>query len=252
MVHPPQETLQTVFGHTEFRGPQAAIVERILAGQHALVIMPTGMGKSLCYQVPAICWADEVRDPEKAGITLVISPLIALMKDQVDALSRRGVAAAFINSSLSRQERLQRYAEVEAGKYHLLYVTPERFRKPEFLDVMACRDVRLLAVDEAHCISEWGHDFRPDYTRIRQIRESLGNPVTVALTATATPEVQADIVAQLGLQPNDIELFHEGIDRPNLRLSVKSVWDDANKLDEIVLTLDSICSKPAMESSTSP
>jgi ATP-dependent DNA helicase RecQ len=162
-------------------------------------------------------------------LTLVISPLIALMKDQVDALNRTGVDAAFINSSLQRHEREQRYADVQAGKFDLLYVTPERFRKSEFVEVISSRQILLLAVDEAHCISEWGHDFRPDYTRVGEIRETLGNPTTIALTATATPSVQQDIVRQLGLAPHEIELFHEGIERPNLSLEVIQVWDDDAK-----------------------
>lgn len=138
----------------------------------------------------------------------------------------------------SREERERRYTDVAEGRYRLLYVTPERFRKPEFLEVIARRDVRLLAVDEAHCISEWGHDFRPDYSRLSEIRERLGNPTTIALTATATPDVQVDIVRQLGLRPGEIELFHEGIDRPNLRLNVQEVWGDEEKLEHIVAVHD--------------
>ena len=171
----PLEFLQNVFGHTAFRGPQQAIIEHVLAGRHALVIMPTGMGKSLCYQIPALCLADPA-DRAPRGLTLVISPLIALMKDQVDALRHRQVNATFINSSLDRAEREERYADLAAGQYDLLYVTPERFRKPDFLDVLHNRRVPLLAVDEAHCISEWGHDFRPDYTRLTEIRQRLGQP----------------------------------------------------------------------------
>jgi ATP-dependent DNA helicase RecQ len=233
------KVLQETFGHSDFRGPQLDIIERVLAGQHALVIMPTGMGKSLCYQIPALVQAADAATDEPKRLTLVISPLIALMKDQVDSLCRRGVEATFINSSLGKQDREQRYAAVAAGKYDLLYVTPERFRKPEFLAAMHQRTIGLLAVDEAHCISEWGHDFRPDYTRLTQIRQQLGNPTTIALTATATPDVQTDIVKQLGLKPDDIRMFHEGIDRPNLELSVDSVWDDKEKLAAILATLKS-------------
>lgn len=207
------------------------------------MIMPTGMGKSICYQLPAISMARpnhlETGGERRSGrsrLTLVISPLIALMKDQVDSLAAKGINATFVNSSLKRAERLQRYRQIGNGEFDLVYVTPERFRKHDFLDVIGRRNIVLLAVDEAHCISEWGHDFRPDYTRVGEIRKSLGNPTTIALTATATPEVQADIVRQLNLEPKEIELFHEGIDRPNLALEVIQVWDDAAKFDLIAQT----------------
>ena len=196
--------------------------------------MPTGMGKSVCYQIPAIQWAQEGK--EQGGLTMVISPLIALMKDQVDALVRKGVSATFINSSLTKQERESRYQQISDGKFDLLYVTPERFRKQEFLDCLSHRKIVLLAVDEAHCISEWGHDFRPDYTRVGEIRESIGSPTTIALTATATPDVQADIVRQLKLEPNEMQIFHAGIERPNLALTVENVWDDDEKLQWILET----------------
>lgn len=229
----PLAALQSFFGHTSFRGCQAAVIERTLAGGHSLVIMPTGSGKSVCYQIPAIVLSESAA-PDSNSLTLVISPLIALMKDQVDALRAKGISATFINSSLTRTEREKRYREVAAGKYDLLYVVPERFRKPEFLEVLAQRTVSLLAVDEAHCISEWGHDFRPDYTRLTEIRAIIGNPTTLALTATATPEVQQDIVRQLGLTSDEIELFHEGIDRPNLHLDVTEVWGDDEKREQIL------------------
>lgn len=228
----PIESLQRIFGHSEFRATQQQIIDRILRNQHALVIMPTGMGKSLCYQIPAIVdWPDRPADPR--DIVLVLSPLIALMKDQVDALVAKGIDAAFINSSLQRNERELRYANVADGKYRLLYVTPERFRKPEFLDVLSKRNVRLFVVDEAHCISEWGHDFRPDYTRLSEFREQIGNPTTIALTATATPKVQQDIVRQLNIAPEDIQLFHEGIDRPNLELLVHEVYSADEKYEHM-------------------
>jgi ATP-dependent DNA helicase RecQ len=219
------------FGFDSFRPPQGEVIDHVLSGRHALVIMPTGAGKSLCYQVPALTLAD--RREDKQGMTLVISPLIALMKDQVDSLRDRGVDATFINSSLNRKERLKRYAQVAKGKFDLLYVTPERFRKPDFLEVLAQRRVELLAVDEAHCISEWGHDFRPDYTRLVHIRQTLGNPTTLALTATATPDVQRDIVKQLGLNADEVTQFHTGIERPNLHLDVLDVWGDDEKLGAI-------------------
>jgi ATP-dependent DNA helicase RecQ len=230
--------LQTYFGHSSFRGPQQQIIEHVLNDQHALVIMPTGMGKSLCYQIPALAIQQQAGRSEKAPLTLVLSPLIALMKDQVDALQDKGIKATYINSSLRKQEREARYQAVAEGRYCLLYVTPERFRKQEFLDVLAQRDIRLLAVDEAHCISEWGHDFRPDYTKLKELRALMGNPTTIALTATATPEVQQDIVRQLGLQPDDVTLYHEGIDRPNLELKVTDVWDADEKTETMKAIFD--------------
>ena len=142
----PLEALQTYFGYSSFRAQQDAVIERVLASGHALVIMPTGMGKSLCYQIPALAW--DQRADRQAPLTLVISPLIALMKDQVDSLQSKGIDAAFINSSLARRERESRYRATAAGEYRLLYVTPERFRKPEFVEVISQRDIRLLAVDE--------------------------------------------------------------------------------------------------------
>ena len=226
----PREALQHYFQFDSFRGPQEDVIQHVLDGGHALVIMPTGMGKSLCFQIPALTTAATA---EGASLTLVISPLIALMKDQVDGLRKRGIDATFVNSSLTRNERERRYAAIAEGKHTLLYVTPERFRKPEFREVIAQRQICLLAVDEAHCISEWGHDFRPDYTRLAEIRELLGNPSTIALTATATPDVQTDIIRQLGLTSEEVRLFHEGIDRPNLSLEVQEVFGDEEKLSFI-------------------
>jgi ATP-dependent DNA helicase RecQ len=233
----PHAILEQYFGYRSFRGRQLDVIRHVLAGRHTLLIMPTGMGKSLCYQVPALALADgtdTVTGGSQTGLTLVISPLIALMKDQVDALCARGIAASYINSSLDRNGREQRYAALERGEYALLYVTPERFRKPEFVEALRRRSVQLLAVDEAHCISQWGHDFRPDYTRLAEIRALLNEPTTLALTATATPEVQRDIVSQLGLQESEVTLFHEGIDRPNLHLDVIACWDDDQKLQHIL------------------
>ncbi len=233
----PLEILRHHFGHQAFRGRQAEIIEHVMAGGHALVIMPTGQGKSLCYQIPAVSLARGYRaDASDRGLTMVISPLIALMKDQVDRLNERGIAATFVNSSLDRTQRTERYEALDRGQFDLLYVTPERFRKPDFVQHIRRRRIHLLAVDEAHCISQWGHDFRPDYTRLREIRSTLGQPTTIALTATATPDVQQDIVRQLGLQPDEVRLFHEGIDRPNLRLAVQPVWGDDEKLDHIAET----------------
>jgi len=227
------QTLERYFGFSSFRGPQGEVIDHVRDGKHALVIMPTGMGKSLCFQVPALM---DPPDDVVMPLTMVVSPLIALMKDQVDSLRRRDIDATFINSSLTRGQREQRYQDVSEGKYSLLYVTPERFRKVEFVEVIGNRTITLLAVDEAHCISEWGHDFRPDYTRLTEFRKLMGNPTTIALTATATPEVQKDIVRQLGLQEDEMQLFHEGIDRPNLSLVVEDVWGEDEKLEYIAKT----------------
>ncbi|MCB2180452.1 MAG: ATP-dependent DNA helicase [Desulfobulbaceae bacterium] len=219
------DILQKFFGYSSFRGQQQAIIDHILSGRHALVLMPTGMGKSCCYQIPALMLP---------GLTVVISPLIALMQDQVDTLVHKNIEACFINSSLDRAEREKRYRAIDKGKYKLLYVTPERFRKPEFIDLISKRQISLLAVDEAHCISQWGHDFRPDYSRIKEFRSYLGNPTTIALTATATPDVQRDIIEQLGLAPHEVKKFHEGINRPNLILRVHDLYGDEQKCKTIV------------------
>ncbi len=225
---PPAAILRDVFGHASFQGNQQQIIDRTLAGRHSLVLMPTGGGKSLCYQLPALLLD---------GLTVVLSPLIALMKDQVDTLTRRGIDTTFINSSLSKEQRQTRYAAIAKGQYRLLYITPERFRKADFRAVITQRQVSLLAIDEAHCVSQWGHDFRPDYTRVGEIRQLLGSPPTLALTATATRTVQQDIIRQLGLTPPEMPLFHEGIDRPNLTLAVEEVWSEEDKLRQLVKLL---------------
>jgi ATP-dependent DNA helicase RecQ len=210
----PSQILKDIFGFSEFRPPQNEVISHALSGGHSLVLMPTGQGKSLCFQVPGLILP---------GMTLVISPLIALMKDQVDQAVRRGIKASFVNSSLRKDERENRYRKMAKGEYKIMYVTPERFRKKDFLEALKNVKVSLLAIDEAHCISEWGHDFRPDYTRVGEFRELLGGPPTMALTATATPLVQKDIVKQLGLRDTEVRTFFSGIERPNLRFSVHDV-----------------------------
>lgn len=227
----PNEILIKYFGYSEFRGQQEKIISRtVYERKHSLVIMPTGSGKSLCYQVPALMFE---------GGTIVISPLIALMQDQVDALRKKGIDAAFINSTLSKQERDQRLKQFTEGNIKILYVTPERFRKPEFVKELRKIRISLLAVDEAHCISEWGHDFRPDYSRIGEFREIMNNPLTIALTATATAEVQKDIIEKLHLKQPDVEIFHQGIERPNLRLEVRDIFDEKEKTDAILKEIES-------------
>jgi ATP-dependent DNA helicase RecQ len=225
-----KEALNKYFGFDSFRGQQEKIISRLMNEHaHCLVLMPTGGGKSICYQLPALLFA---------GGTIVISPLIALMQDQVDALKKKNIPAEFINSTVTphqRNERLQKFVD---GKTKLLYVTPERFRKQEFVDAIKSANVSLLAVDEAHCISEWGHDFRPDYSRIAEFRGLINNPLTIALTATATHDVQKDIISKLGLTKNEIKIFHEGIERPNLRLETTDIYDEKETLTAIYKVLD--------------
>jgi len=222
--------LKDYFNYDSFRGEQEKIIKRIVEEKkHALVLMPTGSGKSLCYQIPALYFENN---------TIVISPLIALMQDQVDALKKRNISASFINSTLSKKEREKRLADFIDSQTKLLYVTPERFRKKDFVEQIKKTKIDLLAIDEAHCISEWGHDFRPDYSRIGEFRELLNNPLTIALTATATHEVQEDIIAKLHIKKDTIKIFHQGIERPNLRLEAADVFDDKEKLKEIIAVLE--------------
>ena len=218
--------LRERFGYPDFRPGQERAVSSVLAGNDTLVILPTGGGKSLCYQVPALVLP---------GLTVVVSPLISLMKDQVDALHARGLPAAFINSSLKSGEVADRMARAQRGELRMLYVAPERFDVPGFAERVKAMGVSLLAVDEAHCISEWGHDFRPSYLRIRDVRTRLGNPPTIALTATATPEVRRDIATQLALRSP--ETIITGFDRTNLSYHVVRTRTDDDKDVALVQTL---------------
>jgi ATP-dependent DNA helicase RecQ len=215
-THP--DALLPRFGLTDFRPGQREVIETILAGQDCLCVMPTGGGKSLCYQLPALA---------QPGVTLVVSPLIALMKDQVDQLHARGLAATYINSTLDTAEVHARLEAMAAGQYPLVYVVPERFRSPRFLEAVRAAKLNLLAVDEAHCISQWGHDFRPDYARLGRFRAMLGMPPTIALTATATDAVRQDIVAQLKLRSPRV--FITGFVRPNLRYEVQLPYGKGRK-----------------------
>ncbi|MEW5740185.1 MAG: ATP-dependent DNA helicase RecQ [Myxococcota bacterium] len=210
--------LKRHFGLETFRPGQREVIESVLSGRNTVVVMPTGAGKSLCYQLPALLLD---------GVTVVVSPLIALMQDQVDALTARGLSATFINSTLSDAERADRQRRLRAGEYKLVYVAPERFKSEAFQSALAEARVALYAIDEAHCISQWGHDFRPDYALLGQVRKRLRPPRTVALTATATPEVQADITRVLLMK--DPQVFVAGFDRPNLFLEVLAVSGDAEK-----------------------
>ncbi len=221
------EILTARFGFSDFREGQEEIISAVLAGQDVLAVMPTGSGKSLCYQLPALLFP---------GVTMVVSPLIALMKDQVDALVGRQIPASFINSTLSLPDQLQRIRQVREGPLKLVYVAPERFRNQRFMEGIRGCSVSLLAVDEAHCVSEWGHDFRPDYLRLREARTQLGQPPVVALTATATPEVRRDIIEQLGL--DNAASFVTGFDRPNLCFRVQEVEGEQQKLAAICRILE--------------
>ncbi len=218
----PHQALQQYFGFDQFRAGQEETIRRILNGQHTLLVMPTGSGKSLTYQLPALLLP---------GLTLVISPLIALMKDQVDGLTEAGLAATYINSSLPSQEINRRMRAVLEGQVKLLYIAPERLRSRDFTRALARTKVSLLAVDEAHCISQWGHDFRPDYLQIGPIWQALGCPTLLAATATATPTVQRDIIKLLGL-PN-CQAIVTGFNRPNLTFRVKYAPDDRTKLQTL-------------------
>ena len=210
--------LRARFGFPEFRPGQERAVENVLAGRDTLVVLPTGGGKSVCYQVPALLLP---------GLTVVVSPLISLMKDQVDALTARGIPATFVNSTLSQGEVADRMNRVARGEMKLLYVAPERFDVGTAAERLREVGVSLLAVDVAHCISEWGHDFRPSYLRVAQVREKLGWPPAVALTATATPQVRTDIARQLRLE--HAETIITGFDRQNLHYHVVPTRNDAEK-----------------------
>ena len=219
-------TLLASFGYSDFRPGQASAVESVLAGRDTMVILPTGGGKSLCFQVPALMLP---------GLTVVISPLISLMKDQVDALNARGLPAAFINSTLSSSQANDRMMRAARGELKMLYLAPERFDVGSAAQQLRRIGVSLLAVDEAHCISQWGHDFRPSYLRVRDVREALGNPPTVALTATATPQVRDDIAEQLALRKPSVIIT--GFNRTNLTYYVLPARNDVEKDRLLVQTL---------------
>src|SRR5882672_11401113 len=215
--------LKSAFGYETFRPGQEAAVSAILAGRDTVVVLPTGGGKSLCFQVPALLLP---------GLTVVVSPLISLMKDQVDALTAKGLPAAFINSTLTSGQVSDRLARADRGEIKLLYVAPERFDFGRTAERLRRAGVSLLAIDEAHCISQWGHDFRPSYLRVKKVHEALGSPTTIALTATATPEVRRDIVRELALK--DPETIITGFDRPNLTYYVVPAKNDADKEKRLV------------------
>lgn len=243
-----------VFGFASWRGEQEAVIAALAAGQNVLTVMPTGMGKSLCYQVPARAYSSP---PGGIGhaftgatLVLVVSPLIALMKDQVDAAQSKGLKAAAIHSAMSRETRERILRQVSRGELEILYATPERFRQEAFLEALrAGGGVRLLAIDEAHCISTWGHDFRLDYSRLGERRAELGHPQTLALTATATRETQSDILRELSASPEPPApaVFPAGQEkiwtsivssvwRPNLAIEVMETGGLDEKVRAFVMT----------------
>jgi ATP-dependent DNA helicase RecQ len=218
-------SLRRYFGHGAFRSGQQDLVETVLSGHDLLAVMPTGSGKSLGFQLPALLLP---------GTTVVVSPLISLMKDQVDELNRRGIRAAALHSALSSEARREAFRLVRSGECHLLYVAPERFASEHFVRTLQQIPVSRFVVDEAHCVSEWGHDFRPDYRRLKEASSACrrsdgraGRPPMAAFTATATPEVRDDIVGLLGL--SDPRVVVAGFDRPNIALSVRPVSGDIEK-----------------------
>lgn len=214
------DTLRRHFGHADFRPGQRDVIRAVLEGRPTLAVMPTGAGKSLCYQLPALLLR---------GLTLVVSPLVALMKDQVDGLSRRGIPAACLHSAQDESERAEAERDVEQGRSRLVFVAPERFRSTSFHRLLRDRPLSLLAVDEAHCISEWGHSFRPDYERLGDVVAELRPRRLLALTATASPDVRADIVRALRMDRPVVTVA--GFDRPNIHLEVHRLRTEAEKRD---------------------
>ncbi len=209
MTNSPEQVLKDVFGYEQFRGPQRAIIDELLAGRHALVLMPTGGGKSLCYQIPSLL---------RPGVGIVISPLIALMQDQVDALRELGVRASFLNSSLSPEAQREVMQALRSGALDMLYVAPERLTQPATLDLLRSVQIALFAIDEAHCVSQWGHDFRADYLQLSLLQEQFPQVPRIALTATADANTRDEIVARLGLAES--QHFVSGFDRPNIQYRI--------------------------------
>lgn len=227
LLRDPIEALEQYFGFGEFRPGQDAVVSALTSGRDCLAVMPTGGGKSLCYQLPAMVME---------GVTIVVSPLIALMKDQVDGLQRKGIPATMINSTLSPSEQAERIGELAEGRYKLVYVAPERFRSRAFVETLQRVPIALFAVDEAHCLSQWGHDFRPDYLRLSEAVAALGHPQTAAFTATATPDVRKDILEVLKLRDPLVTI--SGFERPNLSLGVTLCEGHREKYDRLKRLVD--------------
>ena len=223
MQNSPLDTLKEVFGYTSFRPFQQEIVNRVINGEDLFVLMPTGGGKSLCYQLPAL---------HRNGVAIVVSPLISLMKDQVDALVAAGVRAAAYNSSHSAAEARQTLARLHDGQLDLLYIAPERLMSDAFLERLRDIEIALFAIDEAHCISQWGHDFRPEYRQLSRLRQTMPGPPIIALTATAEPHTQKDILS--GLKLEKAQCFITGFDRPNIRYTVVDKLKPASQLQKFL------------------
>jgi ATP-dependent DNA helicase RecQ len=219
----PESILQSVFGLQQFRPQQREIIEDVLEGHDVVCVMPTGAGKSLCFQLPAVV----VR-----GLTIVVSPLISLMADQVAHLRKLRIPAMLLNSSLSGEEQRKALAALHNGYRGLLYIAPERFAAPSFQNLLPKLRPNLFVVDEAHCVSFWGHDFRPEYMNLAAVRKALGSPVTMSLTATATPQVRRDIVEMLGLRAPKMHVT--GFDRPNLAYSCRRLESEHEKDDALL------------------
>ena len=222
------QALRTHFGFREFRPGQEAAIRSAMSGHDTLVLMPTGSGKSLCYQLPGL---------SLRGTTVVVSPLIALMKDQVDGLRERGHPVVAINSTLSVDERRVADWAVATGEKDFVFTTPEQLASADFRSMLRRHPIDLFVVDEAHCLSQWGHDFRPEYLNLGRYLDDLGRPPVLAMTATATPDVIRDILGQLGIP--DAEIVHTGFDRPNLSLEVYRVFDEADRRAHLIALLDS-------------
>ncbi len=205
----PLDVLKRVYGYAAFRGKQQQVIDHVVSGGDAVVLFPTGAGKSLCFQIPALC-----RD----GIGIVVSPLIALMRDQVEAMKQLGIRAAALNSSLSREEASDVYRAISSGKLDLLYVTPERIATEGFCQTLGRASIALFAIDEAHCVSQWGHDFRPEYRDLGRLAELFPGVPRIALTATADPHTRDDIIARLAL--GDAKVFTTSFDRPNITYEI--------------------------------
>lgn len=220
MTKKPLEILNEVYGYDSFRGLQEEVISQVISGGNAFALMPTGTGKSLCYQIPALCME---------GVAVVVSPLIALMQDQIDALDQLGISAGAINSAMNWNDIKAVYGKVRSGDIDLLYVAPERLLMPEFLEFLSDCKISLFAIDEAHCVSQWGHDFRPDYVALSILAEKFPDTPRIALTATADEPTRKDIVEKLSLQNGKV--FVSGFDRPNIHYSIihrdnpkKQVW----------------------------
>src|SRR6059058_749213 len=218
-----RSVLREDFGLTRLRPGQSAVIERVLAGQATLAIMPTGAGKSLCYQLPALLLE---------GRTVVVSPLISLMKDQCESLRALGIPAVQVNSAIDTEEELAAQEAVADGSARIIMTTPERLAEPGFVEKLLAHPVALLAVDEAHCISQWGHDFRPAFLEIAHVLPRLGRPTVLALTATATEEIATDICKQLRIPAENV--VNTSAYRPNLDLRVIPVAKDADKLAQVL------------------